>query len=286
LDGGNRRIIFKVGGVITLKGALILQHSNVTIDGETAPKPGISIEKKPFVVGNAHDVVLRHLRFRNSDDDNLRIVGNCRNIVVDHCSSTRAGDGAIDITQDYKTKARPRNLTISWCLLGGTDKAMLVSAASNVTLHHNLFTNNGQRNPQLHNVEVFDLRNNVVAHWRVYGVRIRNGSTGNVVGNVFGPSSNPGKQANRALIVVPDTSGGSGMATQVSISGNVAVKGFDPDKLSTARRQLDVPKVETDPASKVLATVLKGAGARPLDRIDREYFKGTPNLKPREATTK
>jgi pectate lyase len=100
LDAGNRRVVFEVGGTISLKNALILQHPHVTVDGETAPSPGISVENKPFVIANTHDVVLRHLRFRESDDDNLRITGGCRNVVVDHCSSTRAGDGAIDITVD------------------------------------------------------------------------------------------------------------------------------------------------------------------------------------------
>ncbi len=286
LEGGNRQIIFKVGGVILLKGALILQHPHVTIDGQSAPVPGISVEKKPFVIANTHDVILRHLRFRESDDDNLRITGSCRNIVVDHCSSTRAGDGAIDITVDYKTKSQPRDVTVSWCLLGGTDKAMLVASASKVTFHHNLFTNNGQRNPQLHDVEQFDFRNNVVRAWSVYGMRIRSGSTGNVVGNVFGPSSRPSKRSSLALIVAKDTGGGDGPSTTVFVSGNMGPKDFDPNNLSTARQPLEAPKVDTFPLARVQATVLENAGARPLDKIDRQYVGGSAELKPRPARTK
>lgn len=286
LDGGDRTVVFRVSGTIALRSPLVVRHANVTIAGETAPRPGITILHKPFVIADTHDVIVRHVRFRESDDDNLRITGDCRNVIIDHCSSTRAGDGAIDITEDYKSGKAPRDVSVSWCLLAGTDKAMLLSGASRVSLHHNLFTHNGQRNPQIHGVEAFDFRNNVVRQWGVYGLRVRSVSSGNVVGNVFGPSSNRSKAANLALVVTQPEPGQPDSRSRVFARGNVGPPGFEPDEQSTVGEPIGTGNLEFAPARQAEALVLKEAGAQPLDELDRGYVAGTPDPAPRPATTK
>jgi len=282
---GQRTITFQISGTITLKSPLVIRQPELTIDGSSAPAPGITITARPVVLQDTRDVILRHLRFRDSDDDNLRLVGACRNMLVEHCSSTRAGDGAIDITLDYKTGERPRDVTIAWCLIGGTEKAMLIQSVSRVSLHHNLFTNNGQRQPQLHDVREFDVRNNVVRHWTVYGVRVRAGSTGNIVHNVFSASSNRNKSPNSALVLVGSENGADAAAGEVYTHGNIAAHGLEPNRLGRASRALAAPELRTDDAADVLASVLEKAGARPLDATDREFLQAGPELKPRPATT-
>ncbi len=271
LERGNRHVVFKVGGTIALKSKIVLRQSEVTIDGRNAPSPGITITGRSFILQDVQNVVVRNLRFRESDDDNIRITGGSRNIVIDHCSSTRAMDGALDITLDYKTDARPRDITVSWCLFAGTDKASLIQSVSNLSMHHNLFINNGQRNPQLHDVRDFDLRNNVISYWLSYGTRIRAGSTGNLVNNLFGASMNPQKRVDAALLhdypddAVPEP--------PVFMRGNVGPAPFDPNRLATTQSELQAPPVDTTAAALLMTTLVKNVGAQPIDRIDREYLE-------------
>ena len=90
-----RCIVFAKSGTLKLKKTIVIKQSNMTIDGLNA---AITITGAPVVIEATHDVVVRFIRFRKSSDDNLRITGECRRIVVDHCSSTSAGDGTLDIT--------------------------------------------------------------------------------------------------------------------------------------------------------------------------------------------
>jgi pectate lyase len=108
---GGRRIVFSKSGTIKLKKTLVIKQSNVTIDGLNA---AVTITGAPVAMEATRDVIVRFMRFRKSPDDNLRIAGACRRIVIDHCSSTSAADGALDITIDYdKPKQHPADITVS-----------------------------------------------------------------------------------------------------------------------------------------------------------------------------
>jgi hypothetical protein len=98
---GPRIIVFEVGGVLDLKRtSLDIKEPFVTIAGQTAPSPGITIVRGGIDV-RTHDVVLRHLRVRTGADgqkkrsgweaDALSTVG-AYNVVVDHCSFSWAID--------------------------------------------------------------------------------------------------------------------------------------------------------------------------------------------------
>ena len=103
---GRRLIVFEVGGVIDLGGPggvsrLNITDPHVTIAGQTAPGPGITITKGDLLV-NTHDVVIRHLRVRPGDagqpkqsgwePDGLSTGRNAYNVVLDHISATWAVD--------------------------------------------------------------------------------------------------------------------------------------------------------------------------------------------------
>lgn len=278
---GNRRVHFKVGGEIRLMKMLEVTADNLFIDGTDAPSPGVTITGKPFALVGVQNVHMKNLRFRMSSDDNLRILGPCQNILIENCSSTHGGDGAIDITHDYMTLKRPNGVTIRNCLIAATDKAMLVVGADNLTLEGNLFTNTGQRNPQLHDAKNFNLVNNLVRNFTVYGFRARAGSTGNAVGNLYPLSPLLPKRPDRTFNV--DHSSG---ACRVHTSGNIGPAKHDPNKEGNASQPVGELTKGIRPAQTLEKDLLARVGARPLDRIDAALVKNNPSLKFRESNTK
>ncbi|MBQ0072131.1 MAG: right-handed parallel beta-helix repeat-containing protein, partial [Spirochaetales bacterium] len=66
-EEGSRIVVFEVGGIIDFeKEILRLDNSFVTISGQTAPSPGITIINGVMII-YAHDVVMEHIRFRLGD---------------------------------------------------------------------------------------------------------------------------------------------------------------------------------------------------------------------------
>ncbi|HAN87734.1 MAG TPA: pectate lyase, partial [Erythrobacter sp.] len=65
---GPRIIVFEVGGAIDLeRSSLTITQPHVTIAGQTAPSPGITILRGGINV-NTHDVIIRHLRVAVGSD--------------------------------------------------------------------------------------------------------------------------------------------------------------------------------------------------------------------------
>lgn len=106
---GPRVVVFEVGGVIDLAGGkLTIAEPFLTVAGQTAPSPGITLIRGGLSI-TTHDVVLRHLRIRPGDSGRPKRSGwepdglttyamdgvageGPHNIVVDHCSLTWAVD--------------------------------------------------------------------------------------------------------------------------------------------------------------------------------------------------
>src|SRR5687767_15113871 len=96
---GPRIIVFEVGGVIDLgRATLSIDEPFLTIAGQTAPSPGITIIRGGLDI-RTHDVIVRHIRIRTGVDgqaprsgweaDALSTVG-AYNVIVDHCSMSWA----------------------------------------------------------------------------------------------------------------------------------------------------------------------------------------------------
>jgi pectate lyase len=130
-------------------------------------------------------------------------------------------------------------------------------AVTNVSLHHNFFLHESQRNPQISTVGLFDIRNNVIWHWRAYGIRMRRGARGNIINNVFKTEVN----ASKAILLTENPG-------PVYIGGNQGPGNFDVNRLSTAQSPFSVATVSTDPVEAVEQKVLRDAGALPRDEID------------------
>ena len=266
----NRFIVFDVGGTIELKTFLWVEVDHLTIDGFTAPPPGITLTHYGIILrGNrgAHDVVLRGLRVRDilrsptpdTQWDGIQIANGAFNILVDHVSVQGADDGSIDITADA------HDVTVAWSIIGPpkSGKNMLVKYhASRITLHHNLFANSGTRNPQIENDDektratgiTVDMRNNLV--WKfVVGTTVAKGAWANVVNNYYSKTSAitvrlPGRAYTRGNVAHNST-------TNINRGGKEAAP-------------FPAPTVETTDARTAACQVRAGAGVRPLDAIDQQ----------------
>src|SRR5687768_3149886 len=88
ITGSDRCIVFDVAGEIVLQDHLWVREPYVTIDGFTAPPPGITLVGRGLVIrgaaeprlppgittpANAHDIVVRGIRVRDSFEDNIQI---------------------------------------------------------------------------------------------------------------------------------------------------------------------------------------------------------------------
>lgn len=98
---GARTVVFEVGGVIDLAlSTLVINQPFITIAGQTAPAPGITLIRGGMQIAT-HDVVVRHLRIRPGSAgakpgsgvnfDAISTVA-AHNVIVDQCSLTWATD--------------------------------------------------------------------------------------------------------------------------------------------------------------------------------------------------
>jgi hypothetical protein len=152
---GPRYVVFRVSGVI--QGPVSITQGDVTIAGQTSPggvivRGGIYCDNV-YDANNCRNVVLRHIRSRQSNDDTLRITGGER-IMVDHCSFANASDESIEVTRSqnvtvqYSTLAEPVGDHYQW---GG----LLVNYSKdrfpldNLSFHHNVWNGVYGRLPEL-----------------------------------------------------------------------------------------------------------------------------------------
>ncbi len=99
---GPRIVVFEVGGVIDLgRKTLKVEEPFVTIAGQTAPSPGVTVIRGGMDV-LAHDVVMQHIRIRPGEagaakksgweEDSFSTQAGAYNVIVDHCTLTWATD--------------------------------------------------------------------------------------------------------------------------------------------------------------------------------------------------
>lgn len=175
---GPRIIVFEVGGVIDLKRTtLTIDQPFLTIAGQTAPSPGITIIRGGIDI-KTHDVIMRHIRIHTGVDgqaqrsgweaDAVSTVG-ARNVIVDHCSLIWAIDENLSAsgprftgnTVEEWRRGTSHNITFSYNLLaeglryashpkGEHSKGSLIhDNATGILIYRNLYAHNQQRNPLL-----------------------------------------------------------------------------------------------------------------------------------------
>jgi pectate lyase len=282
LSTGNRCVVFDVAGDIVLKKQLYVGGKSVTVDGFSAPAPGITLRDFGLSIWGSHgaeNVVVRGLRFRNAGQktcsqgscwDAIQIKNGARRVVIDHVSSDHASDGGLDISS--QSTPLTRDVTVQWSIFSGTRNQSLLQRATRISVHHNLFIDGHNRNPQVDWGDAtppetaLDFRNNVVWNFSGYGTLVRGRATANVIGNYYYSPSRPA--AHHALVV-----DGRGRA---HASGNRSGDGADVDESGTESGRFAAPSVSVTDACQAAEEVQAEAGARArnfgLDVIDRHYI--------------
>ncbi len=164
LSAGGRDIVFDVAGTITIASELAIP-SNTTLDGTTAPSPGVTITGYTVSFSSHNNIIIRNLRFRETDSGpsgKCSLQGSdCSNIIIDHCSIEQGRWDCLEVTGSSNT------VTVQWSIIGeGIDPqnfGMLLDGEDKISVHHNLFIDNESRNPKLKaNAQYI---NNVVYNW-------------------------------------------------------------------------------------------------------------------------
>jgi hypothetical protein len=119
---GPKTIVFELSGYIELEEQLVIRTPYVTIAGQTAPSPGITVRGATVIVA-ASDVLIQHIRIRPGDDlngsdprnhDSLGIYNSTSlisRVVVDHCSLSWSTDEVLQIWSNTS------DITIRRCLV-------------------------------------------------------------------------------------------------------------------------------------------------------------------------
>jgi hypothetical protein len=223
---GPRTVEFAVAGIIDLAGKSIrITQPFLTVAGETAPTPGITLTNGEFSV-TTHDVIIRHLRFRPGagnrprrsgwEPDGLTTGGGAHDVIIDHCSFSWAVDENLSASGPRFEGATPdewrahtsHRITFSHCVIaeglensthskGPHSKGTLLhDNTSDIAIIGNLYLSNVDRNPLFKAGVRAAVVNNLICN-----------PGGRIMQYGFEPSQWEGKELQRA---------------QLSIVGNVA----------------------------------------------------------------
>jgi hypothetical protein len=283
VSAGNRCVVFDVGGTISLTSALLVRGASITIDGFTAPSPGVSLTGWGFdwhgPVRAVANIIARGFRIRGTaypeslGADGFQIVG-VNNFVIDHVSIDQWGDGSADIADGSS------NGTVQWSIFGrgkGTEpKSLLVKYQTRrISIHHNLFIDSLDRNPYIAWSDnaaetpteiVADVRNNLIWNYGWTGISVRHRSWANVVNNYCFSAAAP--TADAALYV---REGGIAYA-----SGNYSPNGINIDARGNRATPFSAVLPTFTDAITATHQVIAEAGARgpnfSLDAADLSYI--------------
>jgi len=182
-QSGPRKVVFTVSGVVPTPTRVQVNSGNLTIDGSTAPGTGFSLQATPenngFVYrSSAPDVYVNNIGFYQNNDntgqvDNRDVVsitsGASRN-VMNQCTVMWAVD---ENAGTFDSLSRPTDGTWQYCLIaeglsqaghsfGEHSKGLLIGQdIQRMTVHHNYFVGNAQRNPRAHG-DLIQIINNVI----------------------------------------------------------------------------------------------------------------------------
>ncbi|OUS02942.1 hypothetical protein A9Q86_02525 [Flavobacteriales bacterium 33_180_T64] len=205
-----RTIIFDVSGTIVLTSAieLILENSNFTVAGQTAPEGGITISNHLIQMGGGwsrasqpcNNAIWRYVRFRNGRyngqpdvrEHNGFVCTGASGLVFDHCSFSFCDDQAMSMGGDWGDF---KDVTIQNCIFSENATAVIIGLNPNyptgdITSINNLYVDQGHRTPNAGGTLQYDIINNVYFNW---GSRLTNANAGspeiNFIGNYMQPGS-------------------------------------------------------------------------------------------------
>jgi len=198
---GPRTIVFEVGGVIDLeRTTLEIREPFVTIAGQTAPSPGITLIKGGITI-RTHDVVMQHLRVRPGEAGQAKLSGweidgittsnGAHDVIVDHCSTSWATDENLsasgsrfsgDTPEEWR-EATSHRITFSNNIVaeglsnsthrkGEHSKGSLIhDNASDVLIASSLYHSNVERNPFFKGGARGVVANNLISNPKAYAIK-------------------------------------------------------------------------------------------------------------------
>jgi hypothetical protein len=187
-----RIVVFDLGGTIALKSELHIAGS-VTLDGATAPSPGITIGGQPVSFSGSRNDIVRYVRLRQGAQSGKHksslMISKGAEMLFDHVSIEWGRWDGIDVNDS-------RSITFQNCLIGeeiGPQRFGCLCGSDSITFYRCLFVDNQSRNPKAkgHGVQFV---NNVVYNWGVTGFVGGHSAAvhdADLVGNYFikGPNS-------------------------------------------------------------------------------------------------
>ena len=150
----NRIVVFDVGGVIALKSDLTIKD-NITIAGQTAPYPGITLRYRTVRPGANN--VIRFIRIRRGQEKDVNDGADAlwqrqkTGMIIDHCSFSWSID---EVASFYDNN----NFTMQWCTLGeslnnaghgkGAHGYGGIWGGKLASFHHNMIAHVNNRSPR------------------------------------------------------------------------------------------------------------------------------------------
>lgn len=301
---GPRVCVFEVSGYIELTDEMGIYEPYLTIAGQTAPSPGITIRGAGLIIFT-HDVLIQHLRIRVGDNqqgpdpDNRDAIGlnagfgEVYNVVIDHCSFSWATDEVVSAWY-----AGVHDITISNSIIseglyhsihptGYHSTGLIIGPhGKNITIINNLFAHNSDRNPLIMGDSSTVIMNNVMYNTTAplkYQGWIDDLHVSPVISNVIGNVIIPGYNA----VSVSDSiifQEGLSASSRIYLSDNYSpvkecnpgyiyapwciavVIGIGPTRLTNKDQQVWISSLHPQPSNEVKGSVLSNAGARPADR--------------------
>lgn len=231
---GPRIVVFEVGGVIDGRGGKFhIRNPNITIAGQTAPHPGITLIKTETIIAT-HDVIIQHMMFRpgefgrpkksGGDQDGISTAAGAYNVIIDHCSLSWATDENLSAsgprfdgrTVDEWRKSTSHNITFSHNLIyeGLSNSVHAKGEHSKGTLVHD-------------NITGILLYGNIYASNRERNALFKGGVHAAMVNNLI---YNPGSKAVHYNLLAHEWSGQAHQTGKVTLIGNVLRYGPDTRK--------------------------------------------------------
>ena len=201
-SSGPRIVVFNIGGIIDLNNDnIIIDDDRISIFGQTAPAPGITIIKGSLN-SRASDVVMQHMRWRRGTGLTCRQDAAETNrksgsdtgsdVIVDHCSFSWGIDETFSIN-GYDRQ------TVQWCIISESiandpeqdepdhNFGMLAAWWGNYgAVIKCLFTHHRVRSPYISGFDNVDVINNVAYNYEIgiqFNAADNSPFTSNVIGN-------------------------------------------------------------------------------------------------------
>lgn len=259
VNGSNKKIVvFDVSGIIALESDLVI-GANTTIEGQTAPAPGITVRYRTVRPGDNN--IIRFLRIRRGEEKDVNDGADATwqrqkdGIVLDHCSFSWSID---EIASFYDNQ----HFTMQWCTLGealanpghskGEHSYGGIWGGKGASFHHNFLCHMQNRVPRFCGArynwssydkekyansiqaEIVDFRNCVMYNWGngngCYGGT--GGGNINIVNNYYkaGPATKNKTNVTQVSIATSSNASGSdfmGYCARYYINGNYVTAAGD-----------------------------------------------------------